>query len=267
MSERPCVRALMGLALAVGTVALSACSSDSADPGPTDTATVESAVQTSDSPEPTPTTPSAESVPVPAGLVGTGCAAYATRVPMGPGSLDGMSPDPVAVAMANSPLLTTFSSALAGKLNSDVNFVDTLNGGQYTVFAPVDDAWGRVDPATVDKFRNDAALLTSVLNYHVVPGQLPPDQIVGEHKTARGAVLTVTGSGDELRVNNAAVICGGIRSANAVIYLIDTVMMPPPPAPSGAPTPGAPTSSTSSTDSATSSTSSTDSATSTTPTS
>jgi uncharacterized surface protein with fasciclin (FAS1) repeats len=39
--------------------------------------------------------------------------------------------------------------------------------------------------------------------------------------------LEVTGSGDALMVNDAAVVCGGIKTANATLYLIDTVLMPP----------------------------------------
>lgn len=156
------------------------------------------------------------------------------KVPSGPGSLLGMSPDPVATALANSPQLTTFAGALSGKLNPDVNFVDILNKNPYTVFAPTDDAFAKLDPALIDKFKSDASQLTSVLNYHVVAGDLDPSAVVGEHKTPQGQSLTVSGSGDDLRVNNAGVVCGGIKTANATVYLIDTVLIPPPPA---APTP------------------------------
>jgi uncharacterized surface protein with fasciclin (FAS1) repeats len=37
----------------------------------------------------------------------------------------------------------------------------------------------------------------------------------------------VTGSGDDLKVNDANVVCGGVQTANATVYLIDTVLMPP----------------------------------------
>jgi uncharacterized surface protein with fasciclin (FAS1) repeats len=108
-----------------------------------------------------------------------------------------------------------------------VNLVDTLNGGQFTVFAPTNDAFAKIDAATLDKLKTDAALLTSILTYHVVPGQAGPDQVVGTHKTVNGADLTVGGSGDHLTVNNANVVCGGITATNATIYLIDSVLLPP----------------------------------------
>ena len=163
----------------------------------------------------------------PAGLVGAGCAGYAEQVPTGPGSVAGLAKDPVATAAGNSPVLTTLAGALSGKLNPDVNLVETLNNGEFTVFAPTDEAFGKVDPATIEKLKTDSDLLTSVLTYHVVSGQADPEAVVGEHKTVEGQMLTVTGSGDDIKVNGAGVVCGGIKTANATLYLIDTVLMPP----------------------------------------
>ena len=138
-----------------------------------------------------------------------------------------MANSPVAVAASNSPVLTTLASAVSGTLNPGVNLVDTLNGGEFTVFAPVDAAFAKIDPATIAILKVDAPLLTDILTYHVVPGQLDPSQVVGTQKTAEGATLTVTGAGDHLQVNGANVICGGIQTANATLYLIDSVLMPP----------------------------------------
>ncbi|WP_369690276.1 fasciclin domain-containing protein, partial [Nocardia arthritidis] len=42
-----------------------------------------------------------------------------------------------------------------------------------------------------------------------------------------GSSVTVTGSGDNLKVADAGVICGGLQTANATVYLIDTVLTPP----------------------------------------
>ena len=162
-----------------------------------------------------------------ANLVGPACADYAAMVPDGPGSVQGMSQDPVAVAASNNPLLTTLVSAVSGQLNPDVNLVDTLNGDEFTVFAPVDDAFAAIDQATIDTLATDADLLTSVLTYHVVPGQIEPADIAGAHTTVQGADLEVTGSGDEWMVNDANVLCGGVQTANATVYLVDSVLMPP----------------------------------------
>jgi uncharacterized surface protein with fasciclin (FAS1) repeats len=172
-------------------------------------------------------TPSETSMADPAAdLVGPGCAGYASQVPSGPGSVAGMAADPVAVAASNNPLLTTLVSAVSGKLNPNVNLVDTLNGNEFTVFAPVDDAFAKVDPATIDMLKRDSDQLTKILTYHVVPGQIAPDAIAGEQTTVQGSKVTVSGSGDSLKVNDANVICGGVHTANATVYLIDSVLVP-----------------------------------------
>ncbi|WP_197380940.1 fasciclin domain-containing protein [Mycolicibacterium mengxianglii] len=163
----------------------------------------------------------------PMGLVGPGCAAYAQQVPTGPGSVAGMARDPLSVAAANNPLLSTLSAAISGKLNPDVNLVNTLDGGEFTVFAPTDEAFAKLAPATIETLKTDAPMLTNILTYHVVPGRVSPDQIAGTHATVQGAPVTVTAADGGLRVNDASVVCGGVGTANATVYLIDSVLMPP----------------------------------------
>ncbi|MDT2005903.1 fasciclin domain-containing protein [Rhodococcus opacus] len=198
-----------------------ACSSDDSD----SSSSSSSEAMTSESMSSGSMTSSAMADPA-ANLVGPGCAGYAETVPDGAGSVSGMAQDPVATAASNNPLLTTLTAAVSGQLNPQVNLVDTLNSGQFTVFAPVDAAFAKVDPATIETLKTDAALLTKVLTYHVVPGQIAPSDIDGEHTTVEGGTVTVTGSGDDLKVNDAGVICGGVQTANATVYLIDSVLMP-----------------------------------------
>lgn len=162
-------------------------------------------------------------------MVGAGCAEYADAVPEGPGSVSGMAEDPVAVAASNNPLLKTLVAAVSGKVNPKVNLVDTLNGDEFTVFAPVDSAFAKLPKAAVAELAKpkNAETLTQILTYHVLPGQIAPDQISGTQTTVEGEDLEVTGSGDNLMVDNATVICGGVKTANATVYLIDSVLMPP----------------------------------------
>jgi uncharacterized surface protein with fasciclin (FAS1) repeats len=160
------------------------------------------------------------------GPSGPGCADYAATVPSGAGSVDGMAQSPVATAASNNPLLTTLVAAVSGKLNPKVNLVDTLNGAEFTVFAPVDDAFKAVDAATIEKLKTDDALLSKVLTYHVVSGQLDPMNIVGAQKTLEGGTVEISGTPEALKVNGANVICGGVKTANATVYLIDGVLMP-----------------------------------------
>lgn len=164
-----------------------------------------------------------------ANLVGPGCTAYAEAVPDGAGSVVGMSQDPVAVAASNNPLLTTLVAAVSGQLNPEVNLVDVLNGDEFTVFAPVDDAFAALDAETVDALAQpeNAELLTSILTYHVVPGQMLPADIAGMTlTTVNGQTLEIGSDVDTLTVNDANVICGGVMTANATVYLIDAVLLP-----------------------------------------
>jgi uncharacterized surface protein with fasciclin (FAS1) repeats len=162
-------------------------------------------------------------------LVGTGCAAYTAQTPSGPGSIVEMSQEQVAVAVANNPMLTALTSAVSGKWDASVNLVGTLDDAQYTVFAPVDSAFAQLPADTVAslKLPANSAKLTSLLEYHIVPGQLLPTAVAGTLTTLEGGTLTVAGTGDTLTVNGANVVCGGIHTANATVYLIDTVLTPP----------------------------------------
>ena len=211
---------------AVAILGLSACSSEKS----TETASSSSPASSSSSEAMTSAAPamtSAAADPA-ADLVGTGCAGYAQQVPSGPGSVAGMAQDPVAVAASNNPMLKTLTSALSGKLNPNVNLVETLNSNPgLTVFAPTDDAFAKIDAATLEKLKTDSDLLTSILTYHVVEGQASPSAVVGDHQTLEGGSVTVTGSGEALKFNDAGLVCGGVKTANATVYMIDTVLMPP----------------------------------------
>ncbi|MDT0200437.1 fasciclin domain-containing protein [Nocardioides sp. AE5] len=152
---------------------------------------------------------------------GPGCSAIPTS---GDGSFDGMATEPVATAASANPLLTTLVAAV-----TEAGLVDTLNSADgITVFAPTDDAFAKIPEADLQGVLADKELLTTILTHHVVGGQLGPDQIAGEHETLAGDMIEVKGSGEEFTVGDedAAVLCGNIPTANATVYVIDTVLMP-----------------------------------------
>ena len=143
----------------------------------------------------------------------------------GKGSFDGMSQDPVATAASNNPLLSTLVGAVKA-----AGLVDTLNGAEdITVFAPTNDAFKKVPAATMKKAMGDKkGLLTDVLTAHVVAGRLTPEDLAGEHKTLnKNATITVEGSGEDFTVNgDAMVLCGNVQTANATVYIVDSVLLP-----------------------------------------
>jgi uncharacterized surface protein with fasciclin (FAS1) repeats len=146
-----------------------------------------------------------------------------TAVPAdGEGSFDGMADDPVATAASNNPELSTLVSAVDA-----AGLVDTLNsGGPWTVFAPANAAFDAIPEADLNAVMADTDQLSSILTYHVIEGQLSPEDLAGTHTTVNGAELTVEGSGEEFTVNDANVVCGNVSTANATVYVIDSVMMP-----------------------------------------
>jgi uncharacterized surface protein with fasciclin (FAS1) repeats len=155
------------------------------------------------------------------GPFGAACSAVPAS---GAGSLEGMAQDPVATAASNNPELSTLVTAV-----KKAGLVDTLNSANgITVFAPINDAFSALPKPTLDKALGEPkGLLTTVLTYHVVPGQLAPDQLAGTHKTLQGGTLEVSGSGEDFKVNgDSSVVCGNIQTANATVYLIDQVLLP-----------------------------------------
>jgi uncharacterized surface protein with fasciclin (FAS1) repeats len=208
----------VGLA-AIAAVGFSACSSNKSDSGQ----------QTSASPAMSTAAPSSTSAMAgPAtDLIGPGCADYAAQHPSGPASVTGMAQDPVATAASNNPLLSTLTAALSGKLNAGVNLVDTLNNGQYTVFAPTNAAFDKLPASTIDELKTNADMLKNILTFHVVQGQASPNTVDGMHKTLQGADVNVSGQGNGLKVNDVGLVCGGVHTANATVYMIDTVLTPP----------------------------------------
>ena len=213
-------RAALIAALSAVAIAGAACGDD-------DTSTSESTTTTSTTSAPATTTTSEEAEAATAAPVGPGCAQYAEQVPSGPGSLESMATEPLTVDASNSPLLTTLTAAVSGQLNPEVDLTGILDGGEFTLFAPVDSAFAALDPATVESLKTDSATLNTILTYHALPGRIAPDDIAGTFATVEGSDVTVTRDGDDITVNEASVICGGVQTANATVYLIDQVLMPP----------------------------------------
>ncbi|MEV6540920.1 fasciclin domain-containing protein [Streptomyces sp. NPDC051665] len=199
-------------AAAVLPVALSACSDSGSDSAKSDASTKASATDNSMSGS------DATTADQP---FGTGCAAVPKS---GSGSFDGMAQDPVATAASNNPALSTLVAAV-----KKAGLVDTLNNAQnITVFAPTNDAFAKIPKATLDKVLADKAQLTKILTYHVVGQKLTPTNLEkGSFDTLEKSKLTTSGSGESYTVNDSSkVVCGNVKTANANVYIIDTVLMP-----------------------------------------
>jgi uncharacterized surface protein with fasciclin (FAS1) repeats len=153
---------------------------------------------------------------------GPGC----TSVPKtGAGSFTGMATAPVATAASANPVLSTLVTAV-----KKAGLVDTLNSASgITVFAPDNAAFAKIPSAMLNSVLANKAELTKILTYHVVAGRYTPAQLAAGTplKTLEGATVTPALMGSTYELNNADVVCGNVQTANATVYIINTVLMPP----------------------------------------
>jgi uncharacterized surface protein with fasciclin (FAS1) repeats len=134
------------------------------------------------------------------------------------------APTTIADTAAANPQLSTLN-----KLINEAGLADTLRGpGPYTVFAPTDDAFKAVAPATLEALAKDKNRLKTVLSYHVVPGTLTSSDVKnGPVKTVQGGDVTLYKSGTFLTVEEAVVTTPDVRATNGVIQVVDKVLLPP----------------------------------------
>lgn len=108
--------------------------------------------------------------------------------------------------------------------------VDTLKGsGPFTVLAPTDKAFAKLPKSLVAKITGDKKLLTKVLTYHVISGEVLSTDLKDGlmPKTVEGEKLSVRIHGKDVRFNKSKVVMADVKASNGVIHAIDTVLIPP----------------------------------------
>jgi uncharacterized surface protein with fasciclin (FAS1) repeats len=203
----------LGVAAIAGTLALgaAACSSGSSSAASAPKATKPAAAQ------PAASTSGSAMAPF-----GPACSSVPAS---GSGSFSGMSTAPVATAASNNPVLSTLVAAV-----TKAGLVDTLNSASgITVFAPDNAAFAKIPKATLDSVLGNKAELTKILTYHVASGHITPAELGSGKpiKTLEGSTLMPSKMGGTYEVNSAHVVCGDVQTANATVYIIDSVLMPP----------------------------------------
>ena len=120
---------------------------------------------------------------------------------------------------------------------------ETLSGaGPFTVFAPTNDAFGKLPAGTVDTLLKPESKdqLTGILTYHVVSGKVMAADVLDaikkgngkfEAKTVQGGTLTFTADDSGVTITDAKggksnVTTADIDSSNGVIHVVDSVLMP-----------------------------------------
>ena len=151
-------------------------------------------------------------------------AIVATSGIFGVAHAESKSPDIVAVASKNGSFKTLVAALKAAGL------VETLQGtGPFTVFAPTDEAFGKLPHGTVEDLLKpeNKAKLVAVLTYHVVAGKvMAADVKTMKAKTVNGQSLDVKVTDGHVTVDNAKVVKTDVAASNGVIHVIDTVVLP-----------------------------------------
>jgi uncharacterized surface protein with fasciclin (FAS1) repeats len=167
-------------------------------------------------------------------------------------SSDAMSGSMKADPMVGGAAMSAKKSIVANAANSKdhttlvalvkkAGLVETLSGpGPFTVFAPTNEAFAKIPPATLAAVGDNKALLTKVLTYHVIAGKLDSAAIAAKIKagggtamlkTVEGEDLTAMMDGDKLVLTDAkggksTVTIADVYQSNGVIHVVDSVLMP-----------------------------------------
>lgn len=133
--------------------------------------------------------------------------------------------DIVATAAANDSFSTLVAAVKAAGL------VETLQGeGPFTVFAPTNEAFAKLPAGTVESLLKpeNREKLVAILTYHVVPGRVYSSDVVklNSAQTVNGKSASIKVGGGSVMIDNAKVVATDIDTANGVIHVIDSVILP-----------------------------------------
>ena len=114
---------------------------------------------------------------------------------------------------------------------TEAGLVDVLKGdGPFTVFAPTDEAFGKLPEGTVKELLKpeNKEKLIAILKYHVVAGKVMAADVVklNSAKTVQGQEVTIKVDGGKVMVDGATVVKTDIGCSNGVIHVIDSVILP-----------------------------------------
>jgi len=108
------------------------------------------------------------------------------------------------------------------------SLIDMLRSpGQYTVFAPTDEAFKRLPAGSLDALFKNARTLKPFLCNHIMKGLIAANDILpGELKPMEGRNLRASLDGSRININGATIIASDMRATNGVIHAIDDVLIP-----------------------------------------
>lgn len=104
----------------------------------------------------------------------------------------------------------------------------TLQGDEFTIFAPTDQAFAKLPAGTVESLLADTNTLKSILTYHAVSGSVPAAtaRTITSAPTVNGKSITISKRHGSLYINDSRVVVYDLKTTNGIIHVIDTVLIP-----------------------------------------
>jgi len=171
-----------------------------------------------------PLTPTANPTPAASGTaarIGADCAMIPSA---GQGSVSSMSTERAITAASSNPQLSVFIAAVRS-----AGLDQTLNAQHaYTLMIPANSAFAALSKSQIIHLKNSGDLLR-IVRYHALKDRVGPRQFASGARpaTLQGKPLTLSKSGSAYKVNGATVLCGNIKTANATVYIVNKVLLPP----------------------------------------
>ena len=146
------------------------------------------------------------------------------QMPISPKVIQGVVGDLATVILADERF------KILGMILQSIGLLDALKQGDFTIFAPTDEALAKLPQQILDAILKSQNLnqFTELLQYHVIPGKITTTDLKsGKLKTLEGDSVTIKTKKNQIKVGNATIIDSDIPASNGVIHVIDQILILP----------------------------------------
>jgi uncharacterized surface protein with fasciclin (FAS1) repeats len=146
------------------------------------------------------------------------------QIPISPKVIQGVVGDLATVILSDERF------KILGMILQSIGLLDALKKGEFTIFAPTDEALAKLPQQILDAILKSQNLnqFTELLEYHVIPGKITTTELKsGKIKTLEGDSVTIKTKKNQIKVGNATIIDSDIPASNGVIHVIDQILIIP----------------------------------------
>lgn len=146
------------------------------------------------------------------------------QIPISPKVIQGVVGDLATVILSDERF------KILGMILQSIGLLDALKKGEFTIFAPTDEALAKLPKQILDAILKSQNLnrFTELLEYHIIPGKITTTDLKsGKLKTLEGDSVTIKTKKNQIKVGNATIIDSDIPASNGVIHVIDQILILP----------------------------------------